>query len=143
VAVQTPTAFFRACSTGDADAVLHHLRSGVAVEARDKWELTGLIWAGRKGQIEVGKILVDAGASLESGDTRDRTSLFHAVTYKRYEFVEFLAAQGANLNPVDTHGWTPLDFSVVSHHSKMVTLLTALGAVSGCDGSIDIGARSP
>jgi ankyrin repeat-rich membrane spanning protein len=119
--------FFTACSTGKAGAVRAYLDGGVDPDARDQYRLTGLIWAGRKGRIEVAKLLISRGADVEAGDVRGRTALFHAVTYKRYEFVEFLVKHGANVNPVDTHGWTPLDFARTSRHMKMVALLERLG----------------
>jgi uncharacterized protein len=122
--------YFNSCSGGKADAVAAFLDAGIDPEARDKYGLTGLIWAGRKGRLEIADLLLARGAGLETGDNRGRTALYHAVTYQRYDFVRHLAALGANLNPVDSHGWTPLDFSQTSHHRKMSSLLVELGGVS-------------
>jgi len=122
--------FFNACSTGKVELVRDFLASGVDPESRDSDRLTGLIWAGRKGHIDVAEVLLAHGAKIETGDVRNRTALFHAVTYQRYEFVKFLAVRGADLSPVDTHGWSPLDFSLSSCHKKMVDLLSSLGARS-------------
>lgn len=122
------TAFINACSTGNATEVERLLREGAAADTRDKYGLTGLIWAGRKGRIEVAKVLLANGADIEGVDVRRRTSLFHAVTYKRYEFVEYLVLQGGNTNPIDMHGWTPLDFACTNHNVKMARLLEGLGA---------------
>ena len=104
------------------------LATGVDPESRDSNRLTGLIWAGRKGHVDIAEVLLLHGAKTETVDICNRTALFHAVTYQRYEFVKFLAARGANLSPVDTHGWSPLDFSLSSGHKKMVELLSSLGA---------------
>jgi hypothetical protein len=121
--------FFQACSTGKTDVVAAYLDSGVDANARDHYHLTGLIWAGRKGRIEVADLLIQRGADVEGGDIRGRTAIFHAVTYKRYEFVEFLAKLGANANPVDADDWTPLDAATSGGDMKMVALLERLGAV--------------
>jgi len=123
-----PGKYFTACSTGKADAVAAFLADGVDPNARDKYQLTGLMWAGRKGHVDVAKILLDRGADIDAGDVRNRTALFHAVTYKRYAFVDFMVERGANLDPVDTHGWSPLDFARCNHNKKMEALLVRLGA---------------
>ena len=127
--------FFNACSTGKVELVRDFLVSGVDPESRDSNHLTGLIWAGRKGHVDVAVVLLAHGAKIETGDVRDRTALFHAVTYQRSEFVKFLAARGADLSPVDTHGWSPIDFSQSNRHKKMVDLLSSLGARSAKNGT--------
>src|SRR5262249_5877756 len=118
--------FFQACSTGKANVVAAYLDGGIDPNARDKYQLTGLMWAGRKGRIEVADLLIKRGADIEAGDNRGRTAFFHAVPYQRYEFIEFLAKLGANVNPIDSHGCTPLD---VATTRRMVALLERLGAV--------------
>ena len=125
---KTTAAFIRACSRGDATELARILSQGMPADTRDKYGLTGLIWAGRKGHVEIAKILLSSGADIEGTDKRGRTSLFHAVGYKRYDFVEYMATQGANLNPIDVHGWVPLDFSVSNHNVKMAGILKRLGA---------------
>jgi ankyrin repeat-rich membrane spanning protein len=124
-----PSKYFQACSTGKREVVSAFLRGGLDPNSRDKYKLTGLMWAGRKGRVEVADLLLRRGAEMEAVDATGRTALFHAVTYQRYDFVDFLAARGANVNPVDMHGWTPLDFSRSSRHMKMVKLLERLRGV--------------
>jgi ankyrin repeat protein len=121
--------YFQTCSTGKADVVAAYLDDGVDPNARDRYQLTGLMWAGRKGRIDVAELLLKRGADLEAGDVRGRTALFHAVPYKRYEFVAFLAKLGANVNPIDMHGWTPLDAATSQRDRKMMALLEGLGAL--------------
>jgi len=93
--------FFQACSTGKTDVVAAYLDSGIGPNARDQYQLTGLMWAGRKGRIEVAALLIKRRADIEAGDVRGRTALFHAAAYSRYEFVQFLARLGANVSPID------------------------------------------
>ncbi|MCC6151164.1 MAG: ankyrin repeat domain-containing protein [Planctomycetes bacterium] len=121
--------FFSACSTGKLEVVKGFLDNGVDPDARDKYGLTGLMWTGRKGHVQVAQLLLSRGAGIELGDANRRTALFHGVTFQRYELVKFLAQQGANVSPVDYHDWTPLDFSRTSGHKKMVALLEALGGL--------------
>ncbi len=129
--MKAPQKYFNACSTGKAALVKEFLDDGISVESRDGYNLTGLIWAGRKGRIEVAQLLLENGADIDAGDNRNRTAIFHAVTYNRNEFIEFMADVGANLNIVDCHGWTPLD-AVNTKPSKKdketTALLVRLGA---------------
>ncbi|HKA07330.1 MAG TPA: ankyrin repeat domain-containing protein [Gemmataceae bacterium] len=125
----TNNKFFQACSTGKSGVVAAYLDSGVGPNARDQYQLTGLIWAGRKGRIEVANLLLQRGADIDAEDLTGRTALFHAVAYKRHEFVEFLAKRGANASPIDMHDWTPLDCATSGRDKKMVALLERLGAV--------------
>lgn len=121
------TQFIRACSTGKSEVVRELLQGGISPEVRDTYGLTGLIWAGRKGQVGVAEVLLAGGADLESKDRRGRTALHHAVALKHTDFVAYIAKQGAFLNPVDVHGCTPLDLATMAG-DKMVALLEQLGA---------------
>ena len=111
------------------------LKAGADPEARDSNHLTGLIWAGRKGSIEVATVLLSGGANLDGEDWRKRTSLSHAVAYKRHEFVAFLLERGAAPNPLDIHGWTPLDIASSNQDERMVSLLKIHGGRSGKNGA--------
>jgi Ankyrin repeats (3 copies) len=122
--------YFVACSTGNVPAVAEFLESGVPPESRDRNGLTGLIWAGRRGRIEVADLLLAKGASTEAVDGRGRTALYHAVTFKRYGFVEHLARLGANVNVVDEHGCTPREIAEIEGDEKMAASLATFGATS-------------
>jgi hypothetical protein len=121
--------FFRACSSGKTDVVAAYVDSGIDPNARDQYQLTGLMWAGRKGRIEVADLLIKRGADIEAGDARGRTALFHAAAYNRCEFVQFLAKLGANVSPIDLDDCTPLDIATGGPDLKMVALLESLGGV--------------
>jgi uncharacterized protein len=60
--------FIRACSTGKADAVLELLRGGLSPETEDDKGVTGLVWAARKGQVEIAKVLLAYGVDMEAQD---------------------------------------------------------------------------
>jgi hypothetical protein len=127
MAPKLETQFIRACSTGKSEVVRELLQGGISPETRDTYGLTGLIWAGRKGQVGVAEVLLAGGADLESKDRTGRTALHHAVAFKHPDFVGFIANHGAFLNPVDMHGCTPLDLATMAG-DKMVELLEQLGA---------------
>jgi hypothetical protein len=127
MAPKSDTQFIRACSTGKSEVIRELLQGGLSPETRDTYGLTGLICAGRKGQVAVADVLLGGGADLEATDRRGRTALHHAVALKHANFVEFIANRGAFLNPIDMHGCTPLDLATMSG-DKMVTLLERLGA---------------
>ena len=127
MAPKPETQFIRACSTGRSEVVRELLQGGISPETRDSYGLTGLIWAGRKGQVGVAEILLAGGADLEAKDRRGRTALHHAAALKHPDFVGFIANHGAFLNPVDMHGCTPLDLATMAG-DKMVALLEQFGA---------------
>ncbi|HEY4355198.1 MAG TPA: ankyrin repeat domain-containing protein [Acidobacteriaceae bacterium] len=122
------TLFLRACSTGKPEIIRSLLREGLSPDTRDSYGPTGLIWTGRKGQIEAANALLEGGCDLNLADRRGRTALFHGVCFKRYEFVQHLATRGADRNTVDVHGLTPLDYASSTGDAKMVGLLKKLGA---------------
>jgi Ankyrin repeats (many copies) len=128
MAPKPETQFIRACSTGKSELVRELLLGGLSPDTRDTYGLTGLIWAGRKGQVAVAEVLLAGGADLEAKDRRGRTALHHAVAFKRLDFVELIANRGVFLSPVDMHGCTPLDLASWPVDSKMVSLLKQLGA---------------
>lgn len=112
------------------------LEAGVDPEARDSNQLTGLIWAGRKGRVEVVEELLRKGTRIDGEDIRRRTALSHAVAYQQYCFVEFICKRGANLDPVDIHGCTPLDIAISNKDQKMIALLLSFGAQSGKNATV-------
>jgi Ankyrin repeats (3 copies) len=120
--------FIRACSTGKTEVVRELLQGGLSADTCDTFGLTGLMWAGRKGQVQIANVLHAGGADLEAKDRRGRTALFHAVAYKCHVFVEFLLAKGAMHSPVDAHGWTPLDVASMPTNREMVEILKQSGA---------------
>jgi hypothetical protein len=128
MAMKPENLFIRACSTGKPDVVRELVGAGQPPDTRDKYGLTGLIWAGRKGQIEVAKVLLAAGADLEGKDRRGRTAIFHAIAYKRHAFVEYLISQSADLAAIDLHNWSPLDVASLPRNDRMVAILERAGA---------------
>lgn len=119
---------------GKADVVRQLIQDGLSPDTTDGYGFTGLIWAGRKGQVEIAKVLIEAGVDLEAKDPSGRTALFRAIIFNRHEFVKFAAGRGAFLSPIDVHGYTPLDLArsvenvKKSELDRMIDCLMALGA---------------
>lgn len=119
--------FFNDCSMGRAHDVAAHLRAGVDVNARDTYNLTGLIWAARKGQTSVARVLCRSGARVNARDSRGRTALHHAVAFKQAAMARWLVARGAWISAVDAHGCTPLDIALSERDSLTVKVLRSRG----------------
>lgn len=70
--------------------------------------LTPLHAAARRGTVEIGQVLLDAGAEIEAKDSKGETPLRRAVNCRQKSFVRLLLSRGADpLNP-DNKGLTPL-----------------------------------
>ena len=119
--------FFVACRTGNVPVATACLDQGVPPGSRDENKLTGLIWTGRKGRIDVMELLIARGVDIEECDNRSRTALFHAAVFNRLDYVQRIAALGADVNPVDCHGYTPMDGAWGQGYEQMCDLLRSLG----------------
>ena len=115
----------RAAARGDLSDVLAALKNGANPNARDKYNLTALIWAARRGSWPVAEALLAAGADVEARDNCGRYFLHHAVLLDRLEFVHQAIAAGLPLNLLDGWGGTPLDRK---QSDEMVVLLVERGA---------------
>jgi ankyrin repeat protein len=75
-------------------------------------ELAPLLFAAREGQLEIGRLLLDAGADINAraGDGKDALGL--AVFNGNYAFAALLVEAGANVNQADAEGFTPLFWAV-------------------------------
>jgi len=82
---------------------------------------TPLLYATRRGDADVARLLVDAGANLELADADGVTPLLNAILnasiaaargasadLEHFEIARFLIERGANVNAVDWYGETPL-----------------------------------
>ena len=91
-----------------------------------------LHWAASTGNIDILKILINAGASVEWRDELDRTPLHWAAYFRRGKAVKYLLSCGAQVNVSNLHGITPLMDCLkgVPFHSQLETveLLTGRGA---------------
>lgn len=120
--------FFIACRKGDVKRAERFLKSGGWVEARDKYNLTGLIYAAREGNYGIVELLVQYHADVDATDNTGRTAFFHSVCFGHVEVIELLSRLNSNINVVDMHGCTPLDIAFSNRDFDLVRTLESLGA---------------
>lgn len=122
-------AFFKACEEGDIAHVKESLASGkVRPSSMDKSGRTGLLYAGRGGQLKIVQSLVRAGCPVTSYDKDARNSLAYAARRGHVEVASWLISQGVSPNAADIHGLTPLHQAVLGRHTAVCELLLGASA---------------
>ena len=98
------------CKRPDAASVVHTLiRAGANVDADGGVKrCTALHMAARRGNLEVARALLEAGASLEHPDSVGDTPLRRAVNCNRIDVATFLARNGADIYSPGSKGLTPV-----------------------------------
>ena len=128
--------FFQKARSGDAAAVQRFLESGTHVSSRDSKGNTALVIAAGRGQEEVIKVLLQAGASVdestENGIFEGINVLAWACSQGRRGAVVLLLQAGANPQHVQEkgvfHGKTPLMWASSQGRTEIVNLLISAGA---------------
>jgi len=113
----------------NADGTVQQLlREGHAVDERDLYGMTALMWASRAGAANAARALLDGGADPEAHDDRNGwTALFHAIHKRHPSVVRVLLERGAGANARDGLQ-TPLMMAAADPDPIYVTLLLAHGA---------------
>ena len=70
---------WEAAKVGNIESVKKYLDAGGDVDAKDKYEWTGLSWAAAEGQNEIVDLLIAKGAYVNAKDYRGSTSLHYAA----------------------------------------------------------------
>jgi ankyrin repeat protein len=104
-------------------------RENFQIDVRDMtYRQTPLMYACRRGRVEVARQLLDRGAAINLVSARGRTALFEAVMQNEDEVVKvLLEKQDLDINAVNTkeHDRTALMLAACGRHSNIVgTLLT-------------------
>lgn len=82
------------------------------------------LWlAAAKGQLEIVKELIAAGADVNAGVTEVGAPLHVAVLRGQKDVVEVLLTNGANKDAIDHSGKTPLDIALKKGHKELIELL--------------------
>jgi hypothetical protein len=123
-------AFFQACEEGDLGAVRAALSAGTArPSSTDKSGRTGLLYAGRGGQLEVVQFLVRAGCAVGSYDKDARNALVYAA---RRGHVEVVSSRAGPLPPQSTLCMCPARDSLALPNSFLFSPRAGiLAAVAG------------
>ena len=113
----------------DIDAVRSLLREGAAVNVAQSDGMTALHWAAELGNVELVRLLVDAGADLEA-PTRigDLTPLHIGAEVGQSGTVRALLEAGANAESRNANGSAPLHFAAMSGSVEAVVALADYGA---------------
>ena len=81
-----------------------------------------------RGDLEIGKRLLDLGANVNAHDNDHWTPLYLAAANGRLEFTRMLLEHGAEVNTPDDVGRTPLHMASQNGHVEVVLLLLESGA---------------
>ncbi|UCG52123.1 MAG: ankyrin repeat domain-containing protein [Candidatus Latescibacterota bacterium] len=84
--------------------------------------------AAATGNIEIAKLLLDAGADIDGGDSDNSTALGVAAMRKQGEMVAFLIERGADVNRRDRKADCPLSFAVYGRDEAIIQQLLDAGA---------------
>ena len=93
---------------------------------------TPLHVAARAGNIEIAKLLLDAGADIKAGDNENSNALHLAAVGGQREMIDFLLARGMDVNSADDNGMTTILFAVGFNHADLVPYLVSKGARIDC-----------
>ena len=112
---------------GDAELLKSELEAGTDPDTRyEDW--TALWWAIQEGQIEIVKLLLDAGADIEDRDRQNGHSILDkAVGDQQLEIVKLLLDRGIDVNGLTTNG-SSLHLAVAYDLHEIIRLLLNHGA---------------
>jgi ankyrin repeat protein len=119
-----------AAMQGDREEVSALLREGADVNAAQGDGMTALHWAAERGDTELTRVLLEAGANVAAA-TRlgDYTPLHLASRLARDEIVELLLDGGADSSPAtSTGGALPLHFAAGAGSTRSIRALVEHGA---------------
>src|SRR5688572_13068868 len=124
-----------ASEQGKALAVERALNHGIAPDAHaTRLAMTPLMFAARRGHLEVAKLLLSRGADVNATCRGPGSPLAMAAAAGRVEMTRLLLDHGADPNRGDSDGFTPLMHAGFSGDLEIIELLIGAGA--------DVNARS-
>ncbi len=108
--VGPPSELEAAAWTGDTDSVKRHIAAGTDLDYQNPTNgSTPLITAAARGNTEVAKLLLDAGADVDAANHDGSTALHTAAFLCRKDIVRALLEHGADTSVRNNTGGTALD----------------------------------
>ena len=89
---------------------------------------SSLYLASKNGNLEIVKLLVEAGTNINYKPRDNQSALNSAVVNKHLSVVEYLLDHGADIETRNEDNFTPLFFACLNKHYDMVELLCQRGA---------------
>ena len=96
----------KAANRGDLVRMKQFLKQGVAVDARDRYGRTPLMYSLTR--LENVRYLVEKGADVNARDKNGETALMKAAFLGHVDVVQYLVERGADVNARSNVGETPL-----------------------------------
>ncbi|XP_046983414.1 BRCA1-associated RING domain protein 1-like [Schistocerca americana] len=101
------------------------IAAGADVGARGgQWGWTALHWAASRGDVEVVRLLLEAGAAVDARDKDGWTPLHCAAAYRQAEVVAALLDAGADRGATGSGGETPLDLATQPGYRHLMDMLS-------------------
>ena len=130
------TALTFAASQGDEDAVRRQLAWKADVTAGDASGATALHWACSEGHLEVGRLLLEAGAPVDALTTTNRSAPIHwaaEAARRSGELVRLLLDFRSLVDPQNRWKQTPLSQAAAKHADSVRMLIDAKADVGNRD----------
>ena len=86
-----------------------------------------MIWAVKRKQTDIAKILIDKGANINYEDNEGTHIIHYAVFSGSEKLVEMLINAGVKLKATDQYGLTPLVYALKQNNTKMVKKIKLAG----------------
>ena len=114
---------------GDIEAVQQHIDAGTDLN-EDEWTYgsSPLITAAVFGELEIAKILINAGADLNFKNDEGSTPLITAAAFDHTDLAKLLIDSGANIDLTNNEGSTALMLAVLYSNIDIVKSLLDKGA---------------
>ncbi len=109
------------------DTNIPKLSAASSVTAMARGGLTAFHFAAREGDIETGRVMLDAGVDINQVDADNTSPLVVSILNKRYSYAKFLLERGADPNIADARGRAALyaavdmrneDYSALPNHKE-------------------------